>query len=122
MFGISRRAAVCSDFVNQQVRKTGEKERAQIYQAYLDNTRYINGWDLVDSSTYKIVGKQLLQEDEDLIHRATGWMLREVGNRNRSVEEAFLREHGRDLPRKMLRYAIEKFDAEDRRRYLKPGS
>lgn len=141
-------------------------ERDQIYRLYLDHTRYINNWDLVDSSAPYIVGahlqdkdrsiltrlaaspslwerriavlasfwfirdgqyadslclaEQLLHDPEDLIHKAVGWMLREIGNRDKAAEVAFLEKHGRDMPRTMLRYAIEKFSESERRKYLRP--
>ncbi len=136
-----------------------------IYDGYLDNTRYINNWDLVDSSAHQIVGGHLqtrsrqpldqlarseslwerriamiatyhyikandfddalrlsatLRDDsEDLIHKAVGWMLREIGKRDVTVEKTFLHEHYRKMPRTMLRYAIEKFPPEERKAYLK---
>lgn len=139
-------------------------EREEIYRMYLDNSAYINNWDLVDSSAHKIVGpfledrdrdlleslarsddmwerrigiiatlhfiKQndfgdtlaiadiLLNDPEDLIHKAVGWMLREVGNRNPALERAFLKPRYRDMPRTMLRYAIEKFPDAERKQYL----
>jgi 3-methyladenine DNA glycosylase AlkD len=141
----------------------GMKKR--IYELYLESTRYINNWDLVDSSAEHIVGdylmnrskrplfrlaksksiwerriailstfrfvKQheykdalevssaLLVDDEDLIHKAVGWMLREIGNRDIKAEERFLKKYYKRMPRTMLRYAIEKFPETKRQRYLK---
>ena len=145
--------------------RVAEEDRKAIYDLYLENTRYINNWDLVDCSAEHIVGaylrdksrtpleglarsaslwerriavmatfhfiKQndfadtlrlamlLLDDREDLVHKATGWMLREVGKRKTTVLEEFLRIHLRVMPRTMLRYAIEKFPEERRQRFLK---
>ncbi len=145
--------------------KGDEPEKKRIYELYLKNTKFINNWDLVDSSAGHIVGaflfdkskkplydlvksnnlwerrisiistfyfikrnqfsdtlkisKILLSDKEDLIHKAVGWMLREVGKRDMSVEENFLKNHYKNMPRTMLRYAIEKFPESKRQEYLK---
>jgi 3-methyladenine DNA glycosylase AlkD len=136
----------------------------QIYQSYLQSTRFINNWDLVDASAEHIVGAylkeldktplfdlaaadllwerriaimasfhyikrgefsvtlqladRLLGDPEDLIHKAVGWMLREVGKRHHPTAETFLNAHYRAMPRTMLRYAIERFPEDLRQRYL----
>jgi len=141
-----------------------ESRREQIHRAYLEHTRYINNWDLVDASAEHIVGphleareiallerlarsddiwerriaiistfhfikrnefaptlkiaRLLLEDSHDLIHKAVGWMLREVGKRDREVEDVFLRKHYRKMPRTMLRYAIERHPETLRKRYL----
>ncbi len=70
------------------------------------------------SETLKI-SDMLIGDRHDLIHKATGWMLREIGKRDPGTEELFLKEHYKKMPRTMLRYAIEKFPEKNRQRYLK---
>jgi 3-methyladenine DNA glycosylase AlkD len=145
-------------------RRGSTAERRHIYKLYLANTRFIDNWDLVDSSAHHIVGAWLqnrnraplrrlahspsvwerriaiiatlhfiragefdetfliadllLGDRHDLIHKAAGWMLREVGNRDGAAARRFLKDRYARMPRTMLRYAIEKFPEEERRRYL----
>ncbi len=146
-------------------RRGDERMKREIYSLYMENTRRINNWDLVDLSAPGIPGAWLynrertplidlarssdlwerrisiiatqyfivkddladtlrisgilLNDKHDLIHKAVGWMLREVGKRHLETEERFLRKHYRDMPRTMLRYAIEKFPEERRQMYLR---
>lgn len=142
-----------------------EITRGHIFDLYLENVRWINNWDLVDTSAPHIVGRWLLARDRsllrrlatstdlwerriailatqtfirhrdfadtlaitevllpdkhDLIHKACGWMIREVGNRDVTVLESFLTRHAAAMPRTMLRYAIEKMPADQRLRWMK---
>ncbi len=139
-------------------------EKEDVYNAYLKHTKYINNWDLVDSSASYILGaylsdkdkkpiyhlaiskdlwerriaimstfymikkgdfldameisKILINDREDLIHKAVGWMLREIGKRNMTVETTFLKPRYKRMPRIMLRYAIEKFPEKERKMHL----
>lgn len=144
--------------------KSENRERKQIYNFYIKNTKRANNWDLVDLSAPNIVGAQLLNADKkilyklarsknlwqrriaiistltfirsgrfddtikiadilladghDLIHKAVGWMLREVGKKDEAVLKKYLSTRYSKMPRTMLRYAIEKFPENIRKKYL----
>jgi 3-methyladenine DNA glycosylase AlkD len=145
-------------------------EQSKIYNSYLTNTRFVNNWDLVDSSAHYIVGpwletkseqekmfvleslalsdslwerriamlatfhfinkgkadealfiaEKLINDSHDLIQKAVGWMLREIGKKvDRELLKSFLAKHYKTMPRTALRYAIEHFDSDSRQKYLK---
>jgi len=140
------------------------KNKTELINFYLKNTKHINNWDLVDLSAPRLLGDYLLNNDRkiiyklanskdlwekriavlatfmlikhnqyedtlnistillndqhDLIHKAVGWALREIGKKDQKAEETFLHQHYQTMPRTMLRYAIEKFPEPLRKKYL----
>ncbi len=152
--------------------KASPKEQDQIIEGYLANRKWINQWDLVDTSAYKLLGTHLLNrhlplsilteladspslwdrriaiiasfafikagqaqpsftlsdlllnDPEDLIHKAVGWMLREVGNKlGKATLKDYLTPRYRQMPRTMLRYAIEKWPQTERQQWaIKPAT
>ena len=149
----------------RQFERGNENQRKQLIALYKRNLRYVNNWDLVDSSAPYLLGvylqdrsksilyqyakspslwrrrvgvlstfgfikqgeykdslaitKILLNDQHDLIHKASGWMLREIGKRDKDVLVNFLNKHCETMPRTMLRYAIEKFNDRERSYYMK---
>lgn len=65
------------------------------------------------------ISEILLNHKHDLIHKAVGWMLREIGKRNKEIKDSFLKKYYKFMPRTMLRYAIEKYPEEERQKFLK---
>ena len=149
----------------EKTKRSDEAWKEILFKKYLENTKYINNWDLVDLSADKIVGsylfekpkdilyslatsenlwerriailatfdfikkgfyqetlkiaKILLNDRHDLIHKAIGWMLREIGKRcSQEILEQFLLAHYKQMPRTMLRYAIERLPEDLRLQYL----
>ena len=152
--------------VNKFEIEKSETEKSEIVSFYLKHKKFINNWDLVDNSAYKIIGRQayetknedllrtlsreenmwskrmaivatmfhvkrgeflLLKElalynlhhPHDLMHKANGWLLREMGDKNIGELIQFLETHYQKMPRTTLRYAIEKFDEDLRQDFLK---
>jgi 3-methyladenine DNA glycosylase AlkD len=148
-----------------QYSKAKDLEKEKIVKAYLKNLKFVNNWDLVDSSAHQILGEWLLDKDrsvlyklaksknmwerrvsilstfafichgehkdtfaiaeillkdqEDLMHKAIGWMLREVGKRvSMDKLRSFLKQHATVLPRTALRYSIEHLDPEERKKWM----
>lgn len=105
-----------------------DKERTLIYRlaesqslweqriAVLATSIFIRNDDFADTL---LLAEKLLNHKHDLMHKAIGWMLREVGKRNKTILVDFLIQYSTQMPRTMLRYAIEKFPEEERQYFLK---
>lgn len=87
--------------------------------AILATFTFIRSGDFVDVFG---ITKLLLDDEEDLIHKACGWMLREAGKRDGQAQEGFLKRYYKIMPRTMLRYAIEKFPENKRKAYFMKGA
>lgn len=157
---------LCALFLlEQRFSKADETQQREIVDLYLAHTSYINNWDLVDLSAWKILGTYLLsrprtllyrlgqsaqlwgariaivstfafirqhQLDDtyalasllmhhphDLMHKAVGWMLREAGKRDVRRLYHYVETHRKEMPRTMLRYAIEHFSPEERKQLMR---
>lgn len=153
---------MCALFLLVNYYQKQNKEKA--VKSYFRNIKYINNWDLVDLSAYKILGdfffekdkkeleallysdsiwekriamvstygfiqkgdtkttfkyaKILLGEEHDLIHKAVGWMLREAGKKDKKALIDFIEKNYKKMPRTTLRYSIERFNLNERKRFL----
>jgi 3-methyladenine DNA glycosylase AlkD len=96
-------------------RLAGSRSQWERRIAIVATFHFIKARDFTDTLR---IAALLLGDGEDLIHKAVGWMLREVGKRDQAALEAFLAAHYRSMPRTMLRYAIERFPEPRRRQYL----
>lgn len=152
--------------VNKFEKAKTETEKSEIVNFYLKHKKFINNWDLVDNSAYKILGRHAFETENenllrtlaaeenmwskrmaivatmfhvkrgefsllkelalynlhhphDLMHKANGWLLREMGDKNIGELIQFLETHYQKMPRTTLRYAIEKFDEDLRQDFLK---
>ncbi len=161
--GIHEHRLTSMFILTHQFNTGDEEKRKQIVDLYLENTAYVNNWDIVDSSAHKILGawlldkprdilymlaesedlwekrisiistfafinkgdftdalalaEKLVNDEHDLIHKASGWVIREVGKKDQQPLEDFLLRHYKTMPRTMLRYAIERLP-EDRRKFF----
>lgn len=80
----------------------------------------VSTWAFIKADRYDVcirVARLLLQDQHDLIHKATGWMLREMGKRHQATLIAFLDEHAQEMPRVMLSYSVEKLSEVQRKKY-----
>ena len=152
--------------VNKFEKAKTETEKSEIVSFYLKHKKFINNWDLVDNSAYKILGRHAFETENenllrtlaaeenmwskrmaivatmfhvkrgefsllkelalynlhhphDLMNKANGWLLREMGNKNVAELQHFLVKNYKNMPRTTLRYAIEKFDEDLRQDFLK---
>ena len=153
--------------VNKFEKSKDKTEQKKLVDFYLKNTKYINNWDLVDLSCYKLLGRYCFENQKDdilrelsnsdnmwekriaivatmhhikkgksfdltqelvlnnlnrphdLMHKANGWLLREIGNKDEEVLLDFLKIYYQNMPRTTLRYAIEKLDEDLRQDFLK---
>lgn len=105
-----------------------DKSRADLYR--LADSSWLWEQRIAVVSTYTLIknddfidilslSERLLHHRHDLMHKAVGWMLREMGKRDKDLLVQFLEKHAKTMPRTMLRYAIEKFPEEERREFMK---
>lgn len=97
-------------------------EMALVPHLWTQRVAIVSTWYFIREKQFDdtlLIAKLLLNHEHDLIHKATGWMLREVWNKGGKLEvEDFLEKHIRDIPRTMLRYAIEKIPPERKREFM----